>query len=93
MSKLVTIWTALLSIVPTVFNIVKAVELPGNGLIKLEAVTACVVAGLDLLSDDLKKLIPVETLKAFVKKVVEAAVALYNVAGVFKKSDPPQPTA
>ena len=65
---------------------VKAVEVPGNGPAKLATVMEFVMAGFEALPDDVKKLIPIDTIKVFLAKAVNAAVAFYNLVGVFKKS-------
>ena len=85
MSKLIQIWSALLTIAPTIIAIIKAIEVPGNGVAKLETVTGIVLAGFDLLDNEIKKLIPVETIKAFITKVSEIVVKLFNLVGLFKK--------
>ncbi len=47
---------------------------------------ALTIAGFDALLDDVEKLIPIDTIKVFLAKAINVAVALYNLVGVFKKS-------
>ena len=76
----------MLGLIPIVLEIMKTVEVPGNGPAKLAAVIEFVIAGFDALPEDVKKLIPITTIKAFLAKAINVAVAFYNLVGVFKKS-------
>lgn len=86
MSKLIDTMRLLLGIAPYIIEIVKSVEVPGNGKAKLEAVVAIVLSGLDVLPQAWKDMIHVDTLKAFIEKAVGAVVALFNLTGAFKKA-------
>jgi len=86
MDKFLLIWKTLLGLIPIVLEIVKAVKVPGNGPTKFSTVMDLTIAGFDALPDDVKKLIPIDTIKGFLAKAINAAVAFYNLVGVFKKS-------
>lgn len=85
MGNLLLVWRTLLGLVPVIIDLVKAVEMPGNGQAKLEAVVGLVLAAFDVLPEEVRKLIPVETVKLFVAKATSVVVSLLNLVGVFKK--------
>jgi hypothetical protein len=76
----------LLQLVPTILELIKAVEVPGFGVEKLETVIGLVLAAFDVLPDEVRKLIPVDTVKLFITKAVAVIIAFYNAVGIFKRS-------
>ena len=71
-----------LGIVPMIIDMVKAIELPGNGLAKKDAVLQIVVAAITTFSPELG--VKVDTIGKFVSQVIDIVVTLLNAAGVFK---------
>lgn len=85
MVSYVRIVTLLLSLVPQILSIIQAVEKPGNGADKAATVTQLVIAGFDVVPDDLKKEIGLDKVQGFVQKVIDIAVGFLNKIGAFKK--------
>lgn len=71
-----------LGIVPFIIETVKAIEIPGNGLAKKDAVLQIVTAAITTFSPELG--VKVETIGKFVSQVIDIVVTLLNAAGVFK---------
>ena len=86
MGNVLLIWKTLLGLVPVIIDVIKAVELPGNGSAKLEAVVALVLAAFEVLPEEVIKLIPVATVKLFITKATAVIVSLFNLVGLFSKS-------
>lgn len=76
--------TIALSIVPMIIEMVKAVELPGNGPAKLATIIEIVKAAWGLIPEEAAKAIGLDKIEVFVTKVVNVVVLLLNAAGVFK---------
>jgi hypothetical protein len=74
-----------IGIVPQIIELVKAVELPGNGAAKFAAVIEIVKAAWELIPDEVAAVIGLQKVEAFVAKVVPIIVTLLNAAGIFKK--------
>jgi hypothetical protein len=76
-----------LGIVPMVIELVKAIELPGNGLAKKDAVLQIVTAAITTFSPEMG--VKVETIGRFVSQTIDIVVTLLNAAGVFKPKPVP----
>lgn len=74
-----------MSLLPTIMNVVRQIEVPGYGSEKLGLITKTIAAGIELLPVDVKKQIGVDKVEAFAKKVVEYIVSFFNTVGVFGK--------
>lgn len=74
-----------LGLVPQIIELVKAVELPGNGPQKLATVIEIVKAAWELIPEEIAQVIGLAKVEAFVAKVVPIIVMLFNAAGIFKK--------
>lgn len=86
-----------MTLVPTIFPLIKAVETAGNGVEKAKVVSDAVVASLKLLPPAVQFRIPVLQIAAFIDEVTSSIVNLYNITGLFTKggdstSLPPAPT-
>jgi hypothetical protein len=75
-----------LGIIPQVIEVIKAVELPGNGADKAKVVLGIVEAAFDLLPGDVLGVIDRNKIGAFVHRTLDLVVGLLNTAGVFKKA-------
>jgi len=75
-----------LGLVPMIIDMVKAIELPGSGLAKKDAILKIVSTAITMFSPELG--VKVETIGAFVSQVIDVVVTLLNATGVFKKSTP-----
>jgi len=71
-----------LGIVPMIIELIKAIEIPGNGLAKKDAVLAIVAAAISTFAPELG--VKVDTIGRFVSQVIDIVVGLLNMAGVFK---------
>lgn len=76
--------TLALSIVPQIIALVKSLELPGNGPLKLETLLEIVKAAYAFIPAEVAKALGIEKLETFVTKVVSLVVALLNKAGIFQ---------
>jgi len=74
-----------LGIIPQIIQIIKTVEMPGNGAEKAATVLGIVKAAFELLPDEVRKLIGGDKVANFVNSVIDLTVKLLNVSGVFKK--------
>lgn len=74
-----------LGIVPQIIELVKAVELPGNGAAKLATVIDIIKAAFEIIPDEVKAIVGLPKIEAFVARIVPILVSLMNLAGVFKK--------
>lgn len=74
-----------IGLVPQIIELVKAVELPGNGAQKLATVIEIVKAAWQLIPDELGHAVGLDKVEAFVAKIVPVIVQLLNAAGVFRK--------
>lgn len=86
MANLLKILQLALSLVPLVINLVKAIEMPGSGPDKAAAIVNIVRAALEIVPEELKGLIGLEKIEAFVQKVINIVVAFLNKTGVFEHS-------
>lgn len=75
-----------IGLVPQIIELVKAVELPGNGAAKFEAVIAIIKAAYQIIPEELAHAVGLEKVEAFVARVVPIIVTLLNATGVFKKN-------
>lgn len=73
-----------IGIIPMIIELVKAVEIPGNGPAKLAAVVELVKAAYSLIPEDVAKALGIDKLETFVTKVVNIIVSFLNSTGVFK---------
>lgn len=86
MGTIIAVVRLALALVPEIIATIRAVELPGSGTAKAQAVVDLVKAALDLVPDELAKLVKLDKIEGFVRKVIDIVVSLLNAAGVFKKS-------
>ena len=77
-----------LGIVPAVIDMVRAIEVPGNGQAKLKVIQDFIAAAFDMLPEDVKVLIGGEKLKSFATTVIGLVVSFLNLVGGFKKAEP-----
>lgn len=82
MSNFLKIIQLALGIVPFVIEMVKAIEIPGNGIAKKDAVLEIVTAAITTFSPELG--VKVDTIGRFISQVIDIVVTLLNAAGVFK---------
>jgi hypothetical protein len=75
-----------LGIIPNVIDIIKAVEIPGNGAAKLATVTSIVIAAFEELAPEIKAMIGADKLASFAGKIVNIIVGFLNAVGILKKS-------
>ena len=75
-----------LGIVPELIALIKAVELSGNGAAKATAVAELVKAALNLVPEELVKIVHIDKIDGFVRRAIDVVVGLLNAAGAFKKS-------
>lgn len=78
----------IMAIVPLLPDLIKAVEVAGNGLVKFQTIVGIVVSMLEVLPDSVKAVIHADVVKSVVGKAVDLIVALFNAAGEFKHSNP-----
>ena len=83
MSNVLKIIQLALGLVPQIIETVKAIEIPGNGLAKKDAVLSIVTAAIKVFAPDLG--VKVEQVTSFVSSVIDIVVGLLNASGVFAK--------
>jgi hypothetical protein len=74
-----------LQLLPTIMNIVRAIEVPGFGAEKLALITKTVTEAFNLLPPDVKKQIGGDKIDSFVKNLVSYIVTFFNAVGIFSK--------
>jgi len=74
---------ALISIVPSLIGIIKAVELPGSGADKAATVTGLVVEAFKIVPPEIVKQIGLDKVESYVRKAIELVVNFLNKVGVF----------
>ena len=84
MSTFITALKTMLALIPSILDIIKAIEVPGNGAAKLAAVTQIVLAAFEALPEEILKLIGGDKISAFISKIVSILVTFLNAIGVFK---------
>jgi hypothetical protein len=72
-----------LALVPQIIETVKAIEIPGNGLAKKDAVLSIVISAIKMFAPDLG--VKIEQVSGFVSSVIDIVVGLLNASGVFSK--------
>lgn len=77
----------LAGLVPIIRQMVEAIEVPRNGVLKAEAVVAIVRALWDALPDDVRQLLGLDRVAAFTSLVITPIVAVLNAAGILSKRD------
>ena len=75
-----------LALIPQIIELIKSIELPGNGAAKAKVIIELVKAALELVPDDLVKLLGAEKVVAFVQRVIDIIIAFLNSVGLFRKS-------
>ena len=85
MGNIIKIIQLALAIIPGIIELVKAIELPGNGADKAAVVLALAKAALELVPDDLAKLIGLDKVEGFIGRVIDIVVGFMNTIGAFKK--------
>lgn len=86
MSNFILALRTALAIIPEIINIIKALEVPGFGAEKLQAVIAIVLEAVGAMPEELKALLDASKFGSFVSKIVSIVVTFLNAVGVFKKS-------
>ena len=86
MGNLLRIIQLALGLVPAIIETVKAIELPGSGLQKKDAVIEIVTAAIKTFAPEYG--VKIETISAFVSQTIDIVVTLLNISGVFKKAVP-----
>ena len=86
MGNIINAIRLLLGIIPALIELVKAIELPGNGADKAAAIIAIIKAAFEVIPDELKGVIGLDHVEAFVRKVIDIVVGFLNKVGVFKTS-------
>lgn len=87
MSKYLNVVTLLLSLVPQIIAMVKAIELPGNGADKAAAVISIVKETLTVLPEDLRKLIGADKVEGWLSTIISIVVNFLNKTGYFPKPE------
>jgi hypothetical protein len=72
-------------LIPKIIEMVKAVELPGNGADKLAIIVNFVHTAFEELAPELLSVISGDKIKAFTVRVVGIIVGFLNKVGVFAK--------
>ena len=86
MGSIINTIRLLLGIIPALIELIKAIELPGNGADKAAAIIAIIKAAFEVIPDELKNIIGLDHVEAFVRKVIDIVVGFLNKVGVFKNS-------
>lgn len=86
-SKAIAILKIALSMIPAVIDLVKAIEVPGNGQAKLKAAQEFILAAFELLPDDIMEIITKEKILSFATAIISAIVNFLNLVGVFKHGE------
>lgn len=73
-----------LAIVPEIIDLIKKIELPGNGPDKLALLLQIVGEAWELVPEELRKVLGLATVQRFVEKVTGYIVIFLNKFGVFK---------
>jgi hypothetical protein len=74
-----------IGLIPSIVDLVKQFELPGNGPAKAQAVLEIVKATWLIVPEEVQKQLGLDKLEAFVTKVVPVIVTYLNAFGIFKK--------
>jgi len=86
MGSIINTIRLLLGIIPALIELIKAIELPGNGADKAAAIIAIIKAAFEVIPGELKEIIGLDHVEAFVRKVIDIVVGFLNKVGVFKNS-------
>lgn len=87
MGNVFKILPLILGLVPQIIDTIKAVEVPGNGIAKKNAVLEIVTTAITMFAPDLG--VKVEMVSAFASSVIDIMVGLLNASGVFKNPSRP----
>lgn len=74
-----------ISLIPSIVELVKAVEIPGYGPDKFKLVVGAIRDAFDILPDDIKSQIGLNKVEDFAGKLVNRIVEFLNATGVFQK--------
>lgn len=83
-------WNAIktgLSLLPLIVELIKAIELPGNGEEKKQTVISLALEAIKGLAPDLLKDLDLDKLRSYLSAAIDIIVALFNRTGIFKKSE------
>ncbi len=87
MGSIITIVTTLLGVIPQIIDIVKAIEVPGNGADKAATVTGLVFNGLHRLPHpDVVSKLGDNKVTEFIVKAINTVVGFLNKVGFFPKT-------
>lgn len=74
-----------LGLTPMIRQVVTALEVPGHGVEKAEAVIQLVRAAWELVPDELKPKLGLDKVEAYVKTAIAVIVRLLNASGEFSR--------
>lgn len=83
--KAFTYAKTILAIYPELMELIKAIEVPGNGSAKLSTVLSLVLPVFDALPEDLRNSLGGDNLKSLITGAINTIVAFFNLTGMFKK--------
>ena len=86
MGSIINTIRLLLGIIPMLIELIKVIELPGNGAEKASVIINLVKAAFELIPDELKSLVGLDRVEGFIRRVIDIVVSFLNAVGEFKTS-------